>query len=353
MIRINKSLKQLDSLATQHLALILKHGFLNKAKLEANSIDANRGSWEQEFFKHLHKNLSRIIRGRPDKLESMINQLHIFFQQVVYERLNRKGNISPTADDVKVEKSILKIELEAIFDYEKFTSDKKARYAYSLAKRMNVSVCLYCNQQYTLTISSDHGKTRPQFDHFFDQGNHPCFRLSFYNLIPSCPTCNSPGVKGTKPFLPSKNIHPLIEDFDGVYDFRININSIDFVEGRKRDFTIKLKRTCASKTDSRYLRSAENARIFLINESYQNHKGYVSDLIRRHHYYESGRFDDLRNFETGIGNAMFDSDQQALESVIGIPLSKEMKTKRILTKLHLDIADQLGTFSLISKKAPI
>lgn len=35
-----------------------------------------------------------------------------------------------------------------------------------------------------------------QFNHFYDKGTYPYLALSFYNLIPSCSTCNSSKVKG-------------------------------------------------------------------------------------------------------------------------------------------------------------
>lgn len=50
---------------------------------------------------------------------------------------------------------------------------------------------MYCNAQYA--IGFENGKEKYasfEFDHFYDKSEWPCFASSFYNLQPSCGSCN-------------------------------------------------------------------------------------------------------------------------------------------------------------------
>jgi hypothetical protein len=102
--------------------------------------------------------------------------------------------------------------LTKIFDYDGQISNNKSR-AYEIAKRKGRNSCTYCNRQYSQTIVRDGGSNdsdriaRPHLDHWFSKELFPLMSLSFYNLIPSCPTCNS-AVKGNSIFNFSTHIHP-------------------------------------------------------------------------------------------------------------------------------------------------
>ena len=55
-------------------------------------------------------------------------------------------------------------------------------------KLLNVSVCPYCNSQYTFTqkvigASERKFQIRPDLDHFFTQSKHPMLVISIYNLV--------------------------------------------------------------------------------------------------------------------------------------------------------------------------
>mgnify|MGYP000006537395 CR=1 FL=1 len=54
---------------------------------------------------------------------------------------------------------------------------------------LNLSVCPYCNRQYIFGTDNNR-KVGAQFDHFYSKSKYPYLALSFYNLIPCCPTCN-------------------------------------------------------------------------------------------------------------------------------------------------------------------
>ncbi|NHQ72813.1 HNH endonuclease, partial [Elizabethkingia miricola] len=48
--------------------------------------------------------------------------------------------------------------------------------------------CVYCNRNYTLDLIKD--RARAELDHWFPKENYYLLALSFFNLIPSCHSCN-------------------------------------------------------------------------------------------------------------------------------------------------------------------
>lgn len=102
----------------------------------------------------------------------------------------------------------------------------------------HLSVCPYCNRNF---MNSSNNKNTCELDHFWKKSQFPIFAASFYNLIPSCPSCNRN--KGTDTFLLSPyNVkissnqrlrfswYPL----DG--DFLFNHNSIYITSKTHKDF---------------------------------------------------------------------------------------------------------------------
>ncbi|MCT7613445.1 hypothetical protein N5U20_09520 [Aliarcobacter butzleri] len=90
-------------------------------------------------------------------------------------------------------KSSLK-KLKYVFDYDKFQSEITKFFT----DNFDFRTCFYCNKDFITNFEADKKVSTFQLDHFYDKGTYPYLALSFYNLIPSCPTCNSSKVKGSK-----------------------------------------------------------------------------------------------------------------------------------------------------------
>lgn len=67
-----------------------------------------------------------------------------------------------------------------------------------------LSICPYCSEENIEPTDN----TKKQIDHFLPKRQYPFFALSFYNLIPSCGTCNEIVNKGTNDPILSKNGTP-------------------------------------------------------------------------------------------------------------------------------------------------
>jgi hypothetical protein len=120
----------------------------------------------------------------------------------------------------KSDEKWLRGKLYSAFNYAAFSRGTGTWGAYLLAERLGMDVCPYCNRDYITVMKPrrGEGQFRPDFDHWFARSNHPWFGLSFYNLVPSCATCNS-RMKLNKSYHPTTHANPLIEDLDSLIEF--------------------------------------------------------------------------------------------------------------------------------------
>ena len=139
--------------------------------------------------------------------------------------------------------------LDKVFNYD----DLNSAVAYEVAKMKGRNTCTYCNRQYMFTIGQEdsngvtRSKTRPQFDHWFAHSHYPLLSLSFYNLIPSCPVCNS-AAKGTSHYSLKTHIHPYAtESSEPDFAFRPELK-MDEKEGKLR-WNVKLVVKAGSKEE--------------------------------------------------------------------------------------------------------
>lgn len=138
-------------------------------KKRANSLTLSK--FQKAFFeKIILPNLEILLVGNP-------NEILKFSTSIVLKKAKKDA--------------ILKL-----FNYSGWfiTKTSKRYCAYDLARNIDLNTCVYCNRNYTSTVEKI---TRPQFDHYFSQTQHPLLALSFFNLIPSCAICNS-NIKGKK-----------------------------------------------------------------------------------------------------------------------------------------------------------
>ena len=153
--------------------------------------------------------------------------------------------------------------LDFVFRYESFSQRAQA---FRLLKDMDVNVCPYCNRIYTVTLTKNGHKSRPQFDHYMSKSKYPYFAVSLLNLIPCCGLCNQ--AKSDKE---DQILYPYFEEMGTDVLFR---------------------------TDE----------VFHLTELYNEHKDYVLYLYRKRYMFSdeylqmicdtfpemAGRFDELK-----------------------------------------------------------
>jgi hypothetical protein len=208
----------------------------------------------------------------------------------------------------------------------------------------NFRTCFYCNKDFIANFKKEKNKlvSTFQLDHFYDKGTYPYLALSFYNLIPSCPTCNSSKVKGSKntfehdskvgTFKNENCIAPNDEKFYFHQKVKFKLLLDDSCKNlhikSKDDIDINLKENYSDMYD-KYIE------IFKLNERYKARKDIVFDMIEKAELYPESRLKELQDL-TGI------PFQQIKKDIFNLIDENEDLSKQAFSKLIVDMSEELG-----------
>lgn len=194
-------------------------------KIYANG-DSLKLQRQQNFFQMLldfeNFYLQEIIISKPVELASLrVDLMKILLESDLYTLVNGMAAQTPFG-------ALLSNEL---FAYKTFRgSSACTRLIASIG--FGSTTCPYCNyNKLDLVPNLGTSNVRKEtvayldLDHFFAKVQNPFFALSFFNLIPSCHSCNSVD-KGGKSFSGNTQIHPYFESFDDYYRFRVSLTSV-------------------------------------------------------------------------------------------------------------------------------
>lgn len=210
--------------------------------------------------------------------------------------------------------------------------------------KFNFRTCFYCNKDFITNFEKEKGEffSTFQLDHFYDKGTYPYLALSFYNLIPSCSTCNSKKVKGE---LNIFEHDPRVGTFENETCNSPNNENFDFEEKvkfklffnkscknlhieDKEDIDISLKEQFSNEYD-KYIN------VFKLNERYKAHKDIVYDMITKAERYPESRLKELQSL-TGI------PFQQIKKDIFNLIDENEDLSKKPFSKLIKDMSEELG-----------
>ena len=283
-------------------------------------------------------NFEDIIFSKAENLVYLINkiELRIIEQSILIKKIK-----NPKA---KIKKEILiyeaKDRIKEIFKYEGNNQSKKITPFFT--DNFNFRTCFYCNKDFITNFDTDKKVSTFQLDHFYDKGTYPYLALSFYNLIPSCPTCNSSKVKGSKntfehdskvgKFQNETCIAPNDKKFDFHQKVKFKLLLNDSCKNlhikSKEDLDINLKENYSDKYD-KYIE------IFKLNERYKANKDIVFDMIQKAELYPESRLKELENL-TGI------PFQQIKKDIFNLIDENEDLSKQPFSKLIVDMSKELG-----------
>ena len=192
-------------------------------------------------------------------------------------------------------------------------------------EKIDLKTCPYCNRNYTFTINK-HGSIKPEIDHLYPKSLYPYLACSYFNLIPSCPTCNGFGAKEAKDtfyVFPISNPYT-IKPID--FKFSITPQNIEFINVEREqynfdDFEIEL------------FGNKANSDVFELEALYKQHKDIVLDLLIKKAYYPQSYIDELN--ELG-----FSKDELYRYLFSNYRKDNELH-KRPLSKLIKDIVEEL------------
>ncbi|MBS1511053.1 MAG: hypothetical protein JST86_09440 [Bacteroidetes bacterium] len=185
------------------------------------------------FFNDLQANdymlLKNIIVAKPQELKTIVSKVENQIASGHYPEIIINNGNGETL-------SVFGKEIKGLFDYTTFTKKTAIWNAYKLAALLGINVCPYCNRNFTFTVrKASDNYARPEFDHFLSKARYPYLALSFYNLIPSCHTCNS-NLKHTIEFNFDHYLHPYEHCFDEALRFSVvlrNKEDADLIKEKK------------------------------------------------------------------------------------------------------------------------
>lgn len=274
----------------------------------------------RELKEYIETNLERIIKGKPDDL------------QAINTSFKSLSGYRPT--------KIIKSKISKIFDYNNFSAKKNNGYdGYDLAKKLNIRTCLYCNRNYTLTVSKgkrrDHKITRPEFDHFFDKSENPLLSLSIQNLIPSCKTCNS-SLKASKKFNLISYLHPYKDEVINFYNYAFIPHDVKSIIGGTSNLSVRLNiASGVIDLDKKIKKSNE---IFKLEDIMSAHSDELKDLFDIKYKFSERYFEELFNKYKVLGLNYND----VYKVVFGVEYNELDFVNRPFSKLKKDILKELG-----------
>lgn len=290
---------------------------INKFQLK---IRGNRNQY-QKMLNFVYIRFDQIIEAKPTEFNQIEtdfkSEFKIFIDQ--YEKAKKTAKAS-------TQYGMFKATMESFYTNffsanTKLFKDKKLSHGNWLTSKLGVNICPYCNRQYTFTITTDKTNTRPQFDHFKPKSKYPYLALTFYNLVPSCQTCNHLKREYDVDF------HPYEKGFSEEFKFKlITLNNIAIEKG---NYEIKL---CNLNGEPN-----KNIDTLGLNPLYEGHRDYVDEILDKAEAYNLAYYNSLINSYKGLGKQASEIDR----FVWGGYLEEAEHCKRPLSKLTRDVLEQL------------
>ncbi len=224
--------------------------------------------------------------------------------------------------------------ISSIFNYKNYRKSAFCRELLFEAGFENIT-CPYCNENPINIIDVSDEEDEEQLlrayldlDHFYSKSKNPFFALSFFNLIPSCHSCNAIE-KRDKDFCVNTHINPYYESFNDHYQFFVNPYPLGLGESPIIEIKQLGDKNDLSKRDLRL-----EVRYNLI------HQVNVVNLINMYQKYRANR--DYYHLELGL-----DWEEALLQNT---PKQENKILTKRAGKMYLDIArqiDETGVLLLI------
>lgn len=203
-------------------------------------------------------------------------------------------------------------------------------------RKLELKACVYCNANYT--ISDSDGEGYYDLDHWKPKSFYPFLCISFYNLQPSCPSCNRRKSASDIPFF------GLWDDTAGrdldVLRFKLEerslVNYLVFLD--KKELKVELKPANPWSQSQNVIRDNTEQRLH-IEERYVEHNDYTEEIVWKSQIYNASMIQSLRDSKF---SALIPNQADLERFILGTYSDPGDIHKRPLTRLSIDIAKQLG-----------
>ncbi len=201
-------------------------------------------------------------------------------------------------------------------------------------KNLGIKTCVYCNTQYTNTVSIDDDgsiKGRYELDHFKPKDEYPFLCISFYNLQPCCGSCNRWKSDSTSKF----NLYT--EDYQELDPFFFELTSASIVRYMlKQNFDVldvKLRCREAGLRDN-------HIELFHTEDLYKTYVDELEELIWKYKSFNDAfKIQLLDRFKKLF--PLHATRNEIIRFLYNFYSNPKDVHKRPLTKLKQDVAKQL------------
>ena len=217
----------------------------------------------------------------------------------------------------------------------------------TVLENLNIKTCVYCNAQFA--IAADETTALYQLDHCLPKSTHPYLCTSFYNLQPSCGSCNQRKSSTDIRFGTNKEYtlsmwqiptDPVHEDF---FNFHIDDTQLAKYLSASRVHDPKmltlqyLQRSSATQEEKDLLAKVEKT--FHITDLYNKQLDIVEETVWRYRIYSRGY---MRSLNNAMNNLFPDMKGQVRRLVLGTYEGEENTYRRPMTKMIHDIVKQIS-----------
>ena len=225
--------------------------------------------------------------------------------------------------------------------YEKGYQVNKIKYLLpkeELIDSVGSNVCPYCNRSFIYTSKKENGQkvTHAELDHFYSKDLFPYLAIAKHNLVPCCSSCNRQGGKFTVDAYDKRMVNPFeILKSDDFLEFKLRIKSADVTSLNTLANGLSLK-LIAKNAEMK-----KNVEILNLNDLYQHHTDYAAELyfkwlVKATKVYRTSIKGILRRQGIKL------SDDDIKRIIVGIYINEQDYSKRPLSKMMHDIAEDLG-----------
>lgn len=214
-----------------------------------------------------------------------------------------------------------------------------------IIRTLGIRTCVYCNAQYA--IATRKNEAFYQLDHCYPKSLYPFLSTSFFNLQPSCSSCNQRKSdidmrKGNYDVSMWKEINDINDSY---FDFHIEDDSLAqyMVSHDREDLDINVIDTIKGEPDLDELLVLYRER-FQTKEVYQEHREEAEEVIWKKYVYTATYVDSL---QVAFNNNFIDKSWELKRLLLGTYPNPEDVYKRPLTKMVQDVAKQLKIDTLV------
>ena len=275
---------------------------------------------------------NRMVRDYIDLLLKMYDSLLLMHPKKFYHKIQRFENIIPRDRincKIQPEKPSLSSRIVTAMGYDKM---REKVYPHA-ARQLNVKTCVYCNANYA--IADSNGEAYFDLDHWKPKSLYPYLCTTFYNLQPSCPSCNR-----RKSNKDNKKFFRLWNDGNraGLESLKFEVESANiakyWIQHHKDD--IKVTMNYVHPHDRKLLLDTEES--LHITTRYQEHNDVAEEILWKAKVYNSAFWD---SFEKGLATLPL-SDSEKKRFILGTYPNSEEIFLRPLSKMIQDVAKEVG-----------